>query len=161
MLAEEQWHYGYVWHRRIHHHTPRQLWFPQVAALSLQREDLSAALFNTDVKTRAAAARREEDEVDFWDVHLTLLLIDRETSSQFNPACLTEPPLNDQVVTQLNLSSCSCSRGFAGSKGFSFKFDTIFLCCPVGSGGSEVQAVEICTGSHFHGTSLQERIVWT
>lgn len=54
MLSEEQWHYGYVWHMCSHNHTPRQLWFPQIAALSLQREDLSEALFNTDVKMRAA-----------------------------------------------------------------------------------------------------------
>lgn len=102
-----------------HNHTSRQLWFPQVAALSLQREDLSGALFNTDVKIRTAHGTVGGGRSWFLtEMFARPDLIDRETSSQFNPSYLIEHLLNDQVVTQLNLNSYSCLRCLWGQSGF-------------------------------------------
>lgn len=106
-LGEEQWHHGYVWHMHTHNHTARQLWFPQVAALSRQRQDLTEASFNTDVKT----SELEGDEAECWQrCSSCAALIDKETNSYFNPPLLSEHPLHDQVVTQFHESSFSHSR---------------------------------------------------
>lgn len=104
-----------------------QLWFPQVAALSLQSEDLSEALFNTDVKMSVAWRGGRRVLVSDRDVGLTPPLIDKQTGSQFNPLCLTGRLLNEQVEKQLNWSSCSCSRGLWGQMGFvHFEFGAAF-----------------------------------
>lgn len=116
LLVEQQRHHGYVWHI----HPPGQLWFPQVAAPSRQGEDLSESLFKTDVKMRAQWHGGRGWEWCYCrpptEMLVLLGLIGGETSPQFNPPRLIERLLNDQVVKQLNLSSCSCSRGSTGSK---------------------------------------------
>lgn len=130
MLVEERWHHGYVWHVHTHNHTPRQLWFPQVAYLSLQREDLSEALFNKDVKMSAVPCSWRGANLILTEMfHPVLLwLTSRQAPSLTQHTDRAPPEWSSGNTTQFK--QLFTFKRFCGvKKGFAFESTTIFGVC--------------------------------
>lgn len=98
-------------------HTTRQLWFPPGSCSKPAEGGFVETPFNTDVKMRAAGHSGRRMKLIFEMFISCRSWLTGRQALTLNPPCLSEHVLNDKVVTQLNLSSCSCRVGFCKVKG--------------------------------------------